>query len=102
MTTQPDQPSGVYTVHLERTIGAVREALPAGERAEFDAIVNSTAVVELPSAFEYWYRRAVIAQVPGLAKRIAAGTTGPTVPIEDVIPDWEARLAAHRTGRHAA
>jgi hypothetical protein len=102
MSAEPDQPSGVYTVHLERTIGAVREALPADERAEFAAVIDSIAVVELPSTFEYWYRRAVLAQVPGLAERIAAGTTGPTVPIQEVIPDWDTRLAAHRAGRHAA
>jgi hypothetical protein len=97
VSTQPQTPSGVYTVHLERTIGAVREALPADERAEFDAVMDSTAVVELPHTFEYWYRRAVINQVPGLRQRIAAGTApGRTVPAEEVIPGFAERLAAHR------
>jgi hypothetical protein len=95
-TTQPDQPGGAVRVQLERTIGAVREALPEAERAEFTAVMDSVEVVELPSTFEYWYRRAVIAQVPGLRERIATGQAGPIVPIEQVVPDFAERLAARR------
>lgn len=105
MTTQPEPTPGITRVHLERTIDAVYGALPEDERAEFSAVMNSTVVAELPHAFEYWFRRAVLAQVPGLAERLATGrgsSRGGGVPIEQVIPDWDARLAAHRAGRSAA
>lgn len=99
MTTQPTPAGrGVHTVHLERTIDAVRQALPEAEAREFIAIIESVNVAELPHTFEYWWRRAVIAQVPGLAERIAAGrlASGRGVPAEDVIPGFAELVAARR------
>lgn len=105
MTTSPEPTPGITHVRLERTIDAVYAALPEEERGEFSAVMRATVVAELPHAFEYWYRRAVLAQVPGLAERIETtgrSSRGGGVPIEEAIPGFAERLAAHRAGRHAA
>ena len=105
MTTSSEPTPGITHVRLERTIDAVYAALPEGDRAEFSAVMRATVVAELPHAFESWYRRAVLAQVPGLADRINAtgrSSRGEGVPVEEVIPDFAERLAAHRAGRRAA
>lgn len=98
MSTQPDQPGGVVRVHLDRTIAAVRAALPEPLAAEFSAVMDSIEVVELPSTFEYWYHRAIVAQVPGLSERVAAGrlSTGRGVPAEDVLPGFAELVAARQ------
>lgn len=104
-SSSPESTPGITHVRLDRTIDAVYAALPENERGEFSAVMRSTVVAELPHAFEYWFRRAVLAQVPGLAERIKTtgrSSRGEGVPIGQVIPDWEARLAAHRAGRRAA
>jgi hypothetical protein len=83
------------TVHLDRTIAAVREALPADERGEFIAVIDSTNVSELPHTFEYWYRRAVL-NAAGLLERMKAGQgtgDGSGVPFDEAFPGarerWE-------------
>jgi hypothetical protein len=99
MSNTSQQPTGIVAVELPRTIGAVKEALPPAEAAEFAAVVESTEVVELPGVFEHWYRLAVLSQVPGLRERISSGRgsgTGNTVPAEEVFPGFEQRLADRR------
>src|ERR1051326_5500242 len=92
-------------IRLERTLAAVRAALPDDERAEFNAVIDSTNVAELPHTFEYWYRRAVL-NAAGLLERIKAGQgsgNGSGIPFDEAFPHarerWEqARRGARRKG----
>lgn len=88
-------------VRLERTIAAVRDALPTGEREEFTTIIDSTNVAKLPHTFEHWYRRALINSVSGLRERIASGLgsgVGGGIDFDEAFPRarkrWDARKHA--------
>ena len=88
MNAQPSETPGPAreVVRVPRTIRAVREALPAEQRAQFAAEMD---VGEQPATFEGWWMRAVVYSSPrtlALLEQARAGALK-TVPAEQVFGD---------------
>ncbi|MEZ0113010.1 hypothetical protein ABH920_007035 [Catenulispora sp. EB89] len=80
-------------VHLDRTIAAVREALPEDEVDEFNAAMETTEADEWRQTFERWFHRAVL-QKAGLLADIKAGishATGDGIPFDEAFPGYRER-----------
>jgi hypothetical protein len=84
----------LISVHLERTVDAVRAALPEDEIADFDADMASTTDDEPQRTFDRWFARAVLNEA-GLLADIKAGishATGPLIPADVVLGvGWQER-----------
>ena len=90
-------------VHLDRTVTAVREALPEDELAEFDADMASETDDEPQRTFDRWFARAVLNKA-GLLADIKAGishATGKGIPAEEAFPGLRERWEQKRAQRAA-
>ncbi|MEY9864236.1 hypothetical protein ABH935_009891 [Catenulispora sp. GAS73] len=93
----------LITVHLKRTVDAVRAALPEDELAEFDADMASTTDDEPQRTFERWFARAVLNEA-GLLADIKAGishATGKGIPVDEAFPGLRERWERERAQRAA-
>jgi hypothetical protein len=91
----------LITVHLDRTVEAVRAALPEDELAEFDADMAAMTDDDPQRTFDRWFARAVLNEA-GLLADIKAGishATGEGIPVDEAFPGlrerWE-RLRGQR------
>jgi hypothetical protein len=94
MTAQlSDAGNGV--VRLPRTIRAIRAALPAEQRAEFQAELDDMPAGGLAQVVETWWARAVVWSSPTTAARLAECNSGRAefVDATDLFQDvpWPAR-----------
>ena len=84
-------------VRIAKTVSAVRAALPADRRVDFQAEIESTPLHELAGVLEAWWMRAVVLSDPesvAAFEEARAGTLR-TVPIEEVFGErWAAALRA--------
>lgn len=80
-------------ITLPRTIRAVRGALTPEQREQFNAELEDVNAAGLRATLEKWWTEAVINLAPGARDRLAQAIAGtlPTVPIEQVIPDFAER-----------
>jgi hypothetical protein len=88
----------LITVRLDRTIAAVREALPEDEVAEFTAAIESADVDELPETFKYWFLIAVLNKA-GRLESFRSGqsqATGNGIPFDEAFPGYRERWEQER------
>ena len=93
----------LITVHLDRTVEAVRAALPEDEVAEFDAAMAATSDDEPQRTFDRWFARAVLNEA-GLLADIKAGishATGKGIPVDEAFPGLRERWERERARRAA-
>ena len=92
----------LITVHLDRTIAAIRAALPEEEVADFDAAMESAGADD-QKTFERWFARAVLNEA-GLLADIKAGishATGKGIPVDEAFPGLRERWEQERAQRAA-
>lgn len=103
MTAQPIEPDPVG----EDDPAVVHARLPEQYRAEFlreyraaaqAAMRDLGAYRELARVLRRWRLRAVMYSRPGFTERAAASATSrpDDVPVEELVPDWQARLDQRR------
>lgn len=90
-------------VQLDRTIAAVREALPEDEVAEFNAAIESALYEDLQKTFRYWFMIAVMNKAGRLEafrsnRRLA---TGNGIPADEAFPGARERWEQGRAKRAA-
>lgn len=93
----------LITVRLDRTIAAVREALPEDEVAEFTAAIESAPSDRLKETFDHWFARAALNKA-GLLADIKAGVshaTGNGIPFDEAFPGYRERWEQQRAQRAA-
>lgn len=90
-------------VQLDRTIAAVREALPENEVAEFNAAIESAHIDELQQTFGYWFIIAVLNKAGRLEafRSDQSLATGNGIPFDQAFPGYRERWERERA-RQAA
>jgi hypothetical protein len=91
------------TVRLDRTIAAVRAALPEEEVPGFNAAMESVLVADLPQTFERWFLRAALNKA-GLLDQWFGGpsrATGTGIPVDEAFPGLRERWEQERAQRAA-
>ena len=85
-----DSHDGRNTVHLPRTIKAIRAALPADKRAQFTTELDDSEAGGLANVVDRWHTRALVWSSPKAMAKLAAADAGQLtfVPIEQVFPGF--------------
>ncbi|WP_370368821.1 hypothetical protein [Catenulispora sp. GP43] len=92
-----------YTVRLDRTIVAVREALPEDEVAEFNAAIESAHIDDLQKTFGYWFIIAVLNKAGRLEafRSDRSLATGNGIPFDEAFPGYRERWEQERAQQAA-
>lgn len=89
MTALPAD-AGLNRTTLQRTVRAVRAALPESKRVEFMAELDDADAGGLSAVLDRWWTRAVVWSNPTAMAKLAAADAGQLefVPIEQVFPQF--------------
>lgn len=92
-----------YQVQLDRTIAAVRAALPEEEVADFTAAIESVHCDELGKTFNYWFAIAALNKAGLLEDFMSERSlaTGTGIPFDEAFPGYLERWEQEQAERAA-